>query len=138
MIADSTLASLSEIKTLSLTNNKIKKFNCSKNLDKLTLLDLSYNKLTSFPRIKAKNLSDIRWTGNEFNDLSELQNCELPALESIDLYNCDLSKSALPKLNMPGLETIQIISSKLADVSNLAKSNLPALRTLDFSSNNLR
>lgn len=69
------MAGLTEIKTLSLSQNKLKKFVCNKNLDKLTMLDISLNKITSFPLIKAKNLSDIRWYGNEFNDLSELQNC---------------------------------------------------------------
>ena len=52
-----------ELKDL-LSNNKLKKFVCNKNLDKLTMLDLSDNKITSFPRIKAKNLSDIRWSQN--------------------------------------------------------------------------
>jgi Leucine-rich repeat (LRR) protein len=102
-ISDQTLATLTELTSLSVGNNKIKKFACSKNLDKLTLLNLNFNQLTSFPKIKGKKLSTIMWEGNVFTDLSELQNCELPALESIDLQYCDFSKSGLPKLNLPGL-----------------------------------
>ncbi len=89
--------------------------------------------MTSFPKIKSKKLSNILWEGNKFTDLSELQNCELPALESIDLQYCDFSKSGLPKLNLPGLETLHLFSCKLINISNLAKSNLPSLRSLDLS-----
>lgn len=60
-ISESALGSLSEIKILSFAGNKLKKFVCNKNLDKLIFLDLSNNKLSSFPRIKAKILSEIRW-----------------------------------------------------------------------------
>ena len=68
---------------MSLSGNKLKKLIFNKNLDKLTTLDISTNKMKVFPRIKAKNLSDIKWYGNQFDDLTELQNCELPALETI-------------------------------------------------------
>ena len=44
----------------------LKKFVCSKPLDKLITLNLTQNKLTSFPRIKAKNLTELRLYGNPF------------------------------------------------------------------------
>ena len=71
---------MTKIKILSLSQNNLKRFFCNKNLDNLIMLDLSSNKITSFPRIKAKILIDIRWYKNPLNDLSELQNCELPSL----------------------------------------------------------
>jgi len=93
--------------------------------------------MTSFPRIKAKNLSDFKWYGNNFTDLHEIQNCELPALETLDFSQCDLSKNGLPKLNMPGLETLRVNHCSLSNVSGLSTSNLPALRSLFLESNEL-
>lgn len=55
---------------MSIINNKLRKFVCSKRLVKLMTLNLSDNKLVSFPRIKAKNLADFRWDNNQFNDIS--------------------------------------------------------------------
>jgi len=52
------------LKILSLQGNKLTKLICNKNLDKLTSLDISSNKMKIFPRIKAKNLTDIKWYGN--------------------------------------------------------------------------
>lgn len=66
------LSSLVNIKYLSLADNKLKVFVCSKSLDKLIELNLSLNELTSFPRIKAKNLTKFSWDGNKFTDISEL------------------------------------------------------------------
>ena len=61
---------MTKIKILSLSQNNLKRFSCNKNLDNLIMLDLSSNKITSFPRIKAKNLTDIRWYDNPLNNLS--------------------------------------------------------------------
>lgn len=60
-IHEDTLGKLTEIKTISIIRNKLKNFTCNKNMDKLIHLDLSFNELKSCPKIKAKNLSEIKW-----------------------------------------------------------------------------
>ena len=117
---------LQKITTLTLSGNKLTDVSALKALTNLTTLDLSSNQLTDISVLKAlTNLTSLDLSSNQLTDISVLK--ALTNLTSLDLGNNQLTDvSALETLTK--LTMLYLFGNKLTDISALkALTNLTSL-----------
>lgn len=93
----SEIADLSSLMTLNLSNNALTKFPCLKRSGKLTVIDLSGNKLSDFPDICHENNAHLAEINLKNNVIEEIPH-EIVLLASLKHLNLDNNKiKKIPK-----------------------------------------
>ena len=125
---------LSQIKNLTLTNNKLTGSIPNFIIPNLERLEVSENQLSgSIPNFDLPNLTSLLLISNQLS--GSVPNFNLPKLWRLDLGNNQLS-GTIPNFSLPNLARLQLGSNQLSGA--IPNFNLPNLQWLDLSANQLR
>jgi len=127
------LVALTQLKTLDLRDNKIADIDGLAALTRLEDLNLGGNEITDIVDLAAlKLLEDLNLRGNEITDISDL--ADLTRLKTLDLVSTEITDiSDLAALTQ--LKTLDIGYNEIADIGILA--NLTQLEYLDLDGNKI-
>ena len=101
-------------------------------LNELTYLNLTLNKLGKFPIIKnAPKLSKLDLKKNMIKNISGISNYELPELKWVGFAENGITE--LPEINANSLETLILNTNQLQYVSSTAFCGLKAIKVFIFN-----
>lgn len=122
------------IKTLILSDNKIKRINNLLPLKSLEYLDLSFNEITEIQNIdNLINLIDLDLSNNYISQIKNLKN--LPNLTKINLSQNQIIQIECLE-NLSNITMIDLSSNQISEIKNLE--NLIFLYELDLSGNAIK
>ncbi len=133
------LENLTKLEQLNLSSNKISDISALSNLTKLEQLNLSGNKISDISALSnLTNLKHLHLNDNEISDISALANLiNIKHLEMSDSHgngNGKISDISVLE-NLTNLEVLFLNYNKISDISALA--NLPNLTMLQLRTNKL-
>jgi GTPase SAR1 family protein len=128
-----TIASLTSLTTLNLSDSQVSDISPLASLTSLTALDLSDNQLSDIsPLASLTSLTALDLSGNQLSDISPL--ASLTSLTELYLYNNQLSDIS-PLASLTSLTELYLYNNQLSDISLLA--SLTSLTTLELGANQL-
>lgn len=140
MLRNNSFDFLVSIKKLDLSWNRIRTLGCGlRDLEYLTHLDVSHNKLTSLDRDELSRQSELRdliLSANHITNLDKGTLSNLQKLHTLDASNNNIEAFDLSANISSSLQILNLAGNNLLDVGPLI--NLPKLRILDLSQNKLK
>ncbi|XP_078091003.1 podocan-like protein 1 [Mustelus asterias] len=140
-IPSEALSRLTELRTLSLHNNRLlsrglpdKAF---KSLQKLEYLYMANNKLTVPPRRLPDQLKIVDFAGNHLEEVFALTFGHKPKLRSVYLHNNNLTNSGLPKTMFSGSDMVNILILSNNNLTHVPENLPPLLIQLHLQNNRI-
>eukprot|EP01119_Soliformovum_irregulare_P005550 TRINITY_DN1729_c1_g1_i4.p1 TRINITY_DN1729_c1_g1~~TRINITY_DN1729_c1_g1_i4.p1 ORF type:complete len:1884 (+),score=634.81 TRINITY_DN1729_c1_g1_i4:134-5785(+) len=134
----SSISNLKKLEKLNLSRNRIAKFPANIQLEKLTLLDLHHNKLSSVPKRSQEfpNLKILRFSHNSISE--DVGTIDIPTLTDLDLSK--LTPSHVATLNVEklvNLKMLKLVANQLEELP-VGIDKLTALVELHLENNQLK
>ena len=111
------------------------------NLDKLQVLDLSYNNIqdiTPLSKVNMKELKYLNLSGMNISDINVLENVNFEKLERLYLGNNKISDiNALEKANFKELKVLDFHKNNIVDINVLENVHFEKLEILNFNANKI-